>query len=581
MASAAPPAHHDRPPLDEIRHTAAHVLAYAVQDLYPEAKPTIGPAIENGFYYDFDRPEPFTPADLERIEARMHEIVAADYEMTGERVTRDAAIERFADNPYKIELANGIPEHEPITLYTIGAFTDLCRGGHAKSTGGIGAVKLTTVAGAYWRGDEHNPQLQRIYGTAWHSREELDAYLLQIEEAQKRDHRKLGAELGLFSIEEDAGGGLVFWHPKGAIVRGLVETFIREGLAERGYQPVYTPHVVSEKLYEISGHLENYAHGIFGALEVEGQRFRLKPMNCPGHILIYRSEARSYRDLPLRYSEFGTVYRFERSGTLHGLTRVRGFTQDDAHLFCMPEQLQAEFEQTADEAIRLITAFGFGRVTYVLSRRDPATRVASDDVAEAAIRGALESRGLPYDVDEDGGAFYGPKLDINVYDAIGRAWQLGTVQVDFTLPERFALAYRGSDGADHRPVMIHRALAGSMERFFGVLIEHYGGAFPAWLAPVQAVVAPISEHQLAYATDVRDRLRARGFRVEVDTSNEKLGYKIRHWKTQKVPYILVAGRSEVEAGTVAPNERGNDEKRPSITVEAFAEELRDRVTRKV
>ena len=572
--------HEERPPLDELRHTAAHVLAYAVQDLFPDAKPTIGPAIENGFYYDFDRVEPFTPEDLVRLEARMHEIVAANYAMTGERVTREGAIERFASNPYKVELAEAIPENEPVTLYTIGDFTDLCRGGHAKTTGEIGAVKLMSVAGAYWRGDEHKPMLQRIYGTAWHTAAELDAYLLQLEEAQKRDHRKLGAELGLFSIEEDAGGGLVFWHPKGTIVRGIIENFIREGLQQRGYQQVVTPHIVSEKLYAISGHLENYVHGMYGPLEVEGQRFRLKPMNCPGHILIYRSESRSYRDLPLRYAEFGTVYRFERSGTLHGLTRVRGFTQDDAHLFCTPEQLQGEFEQTADEAIRLITAFGFDRVEYFLSRREAGARGPTDGIAEDAIRNALESRGLPYGVDEGGGAFYGPKLDINVHDALGRTWQLGTVQVDFDLPRRFELTYRGSDGADRQPVMIHRALAGSLERFFGVLIEHYGGNFPVWLAPVQAVVAPISEHQLAYATEVRDRLRGLGFRADVDESNEKLGYKIRHWKTQKVPYILVTGRSEVENGTVAPNERGRDEKRPAITVDAFAAELQDRVARK-
>jgi threonyl-tRNA synthetase len=572
---------HDEVPLDELRHTAAHVLAYAVQDLFPDAKPTIGPAIADGFYYDFDRAVPFTPEDLERLDARMREIVAADYEMKGERTTREGAIERFKGNPYKVELAREIPEGEPITLYTIGAFTDLCRGGHAKTTGAIGAVKLTSVAGAYWRGDEHKPMLQRIYGTAWHTKGELDAYLLRVEEAQKRDHRKLGAELGLFTVDEDAGGGLIFWLPNGTIVRGIIENFIREGLAERGYQQVVTPHIVSERLFEISGHLENYAQGMYGPLEVEGQRFRLKPMNCPGHILIYRSEGRSYRDLPLRYAEFGTVYRFERSGTLHGLVRVRGFTQDDAHLFCTPEQLQSEFEQTADEAIRLVAAFGFGDVEYVLSTRDPGERTETDEIAEDAIRKALESRKLPYGVDPGGGAFYGPKLDINVHDALGRAWQLGTVQVDFILPQRFDLKYRGSDGADHMPVMIHRALAGSLERLFGVLIEHYGGAFPAWLAPVQAVVTPISEHQLEYATQVRDRLRAAGLRAEVDASNEKLGYKIRHWKTQKVPYILVAGRSEVEAGTIAPNERGNDEKRPAISVDAFIDELRDRVARKV
>jgi threonyl-tRNA synthetase len=574
-SSAAP---HDGVSIDALRHTAAHVLAYAVQDLFPEAKPTIGPSIENGFYYDFDRGDPFTPEDLGRLEARMREIVAADYPMTGEQVTRDAAIERFRDNPYKVEMARDIPADEPITLYTIGAFTDLCRGGHAHTTGAIKALKLTNVAGAYWRGDEHNPQLQRIYGTAFPEIEQLEAYLAMLEEAARRDHRKLGRELGLYSIEEDAGAGLVFWHPKGAVVRGLIENFIREGLRERGYQPVVTPHIVHEHLYEISGHLENFSEGMFGPIEVEGQRFRLKPMNCPGHILIYRSEGRSYRDLPLRLSEFGTVYRFERSGTLQGLTRVRGFTQDDAHLFCTIDQLQGEFEQTADEALRLVQAFGFEDVEYYLSTR--AERGPSDEVAEEAIRAALASRGLSYKIDAGGGAFYGPKLDINVHDALGRPWQLGTVQVDFTLPERFGLRYRGSDGHDHTPVMIHRALAGSLERLFGVLIEHYGGAFPAWLAPIQAVIAPISEHQLEYAQSVATRLRAAGSRVEVDDANEKIGYKIRHWKLQKVPYILVVGKAEAADGTVAPNERGVDEKRPPLAVDAFIAELQERVSQR-
>ena len=558
--------------LDELRHTAAHVLAYAVQDLFPDAKPTIGPAIENGFYYDFARDEPFTPEDLARLETRMHEIVTEDVAMTGRRVERAEALERYRDNPFKTELASDIPEGEPITLYTIGAFTDLCRGGHAASTGQIGAVKLMSVAGAYWRGDEHKPMLQRIYGTAFPTQTELDAYLVFLEEAAKRDHRKLGPELDLYSVEEEAGGGLVFWHPKGALVRGLIETFIREGLAERGYQPVITPHIVHEKLYETSGHLENFAEGMFGPIEVEGQRFRLKPMNCPGHILIYKSQGHSYRDLPLRYSEFGTVYRFERSGTLHGLTRVRGFTQDDAHLFCTPEQLQGEFEQTLDEALRLMRAFDFDDFEYFLSTREE--RGPTDEIAEQAIRNALESHALPYQIDAGGGAFYGPKLDINLHDAIGRKWQLGTVQVDFVLPERFDLKYRGADGADHRPVMIHRALAGSMERFFGVLIEHFGGNFPAWIAPVQAVVAPISEHQLDYAFSVASQLREAGFRIAVDESNEKLGYKIRHWKTQKVPYILVVGKSEAADGTVNVNERGSDAKR-TIAVDDFAAELRE------
>jgi threonyl-tRNA synthetase len=562
-----------RPTLAELRHTAAHVLAYAVQDLFPDAKPTIGPAIENGFYYDFDRAEPFTPEDLDRLEARMKEIVAADYPMTGRTVTRQEAIDAFPGNPYKNEIAREIPDGEPITLYTIGDFTDLCRGGHADSTGQIGAFKLTSVAGAYWRGDEHNPMLQRIYGTAWNSPAELAAYLARIEEAQRRDHRKLGAELDLFSIEEEAGGGLVFWHPKGAIVRGIIADFISEGLRERGYQPVVTPHIVSERLYEISGHLENFGENMFGAIEVETQKFRLKPMNCPGHILIYESRLRSYRDLPLRYSEFGTVYRFERSGVLHGLTRVRGFTQDDAHIFCTPEQLQGEFEQTLDEARRLMNAFGFSEIQYVLSRRAEGDRVETDATAENAIRKALDRYGLPFDVDEGGGAFYGPKLDVNVRDAIGRSWQLGTVQVDFVLPARFDLKYRDADGHDKRPVMIHRALAGSLERFFGILIEHYGGAFPAWLAPVQAVVTAISQDQIGYAQEVTARLEGAGFRVHLDESNEKLGYKIRHWKTQKVPYILVTGKQEVVDDTVNVNQRGVDEKR-TMSVDSFVEELR-------
>ena len=555
------------------------MLAYAVQDLFPDAKPTIGPAIENGFYYDFDRGEPFTPQDLERLEQRMRDIVSANYEMTGRTVSRDEAVARFAGNPYKAEMAREIPDGEPITLYTIGEFTDLCRGGHAHGTGEIGGFKLTTVAGAYWRGDEHKPMLQRIYGTAWHTQAELDAHLHQLEEAQKRDHRKLGRELDLYSVEEEAGGGLIFWHPKGAAMRAIVEQFIREGLQERGYLPVVTPHVVSEKLYEISGHLENFAHGMFGPLEVEEQRFRLKPMNCPGHILIYRSRPRSYRDLPLRYSEFGTVYRFERSGTLHGLTRVRGFTQDDAHLFCTQDQLQGEFEQTVDEALRLMKAFQFQGFEYFLSTREGSMRGPTDELAENAIKQALEKYGLPYEIDSGGGAFYGPKLDINLHDAIGRKWQLGTVQVDFMLPERFELAYRGSDGGDHAPVMIHRALAGSLERFFGVLIEHYGGNFPAWIAPVQAVIAPISEHQLEYADSVRHTLAAAGFRVEVDQSNEKLGYKIRHWKTQKVPYILVVGKQEAADGSVNVNERGVDAKR-TIPIAEFASELTSKVSAK-
>ncbi|MBV9402580.1 MAG: threonine--tRNA ligase [Candidatus Eremiobacteraeota bacterium] len=568
------------PTLGELRHTAAHVLAYAVQDLFPEAKPTIGPAIDSGFYYDFERSTPFTPDDLARLEARMKEIIAAAHPMVGMTVSRERAIECFRDNPYKVEIASEIPPDEPITLYTIGEFTDLCRGGHASSTGDIGAIKLMNVAGAYWRGDEHRPMLQRIYGTAWPTQAELDAYLVFLEEAAKRDHRKLGQELDLFSIQEDAGGGLIFWHPKGTVMREIVQDFIRQGLRERGYQQVVTPHLYAEKVFETSGHLANFAENMFGPIEVEHQRFRVKPMNCPGHILIYKSHARSYRELPIRYAEFGTVYRFERSGTLHGLQRVRAFTVDDAHLFCRPDQLQNEFEQTLDEALRLLRAFSFGDFEFFLSTREPHLRAATDEVAENAIRNALNKFDLPYEIDEGGGAFYGPKLDINLHDAIGRKWQLGTVQVDFMLPERFDAKYRGSDGADHRPVMIHRALAGSLERFFGVLIEHFAGNFPAWLAPIQAVIAPVSEHQFEYGRQAEAQLKAHNFRVELDESNEKLGYKIRHWKTQKVPYILVVGKNEAGAGTVNVNERGVAENRPPVSVAAFAEELQKRIEEK-
>ncbi|MDQ6932914.1 MAG: threonine--tRNA ligase [Candidatus Eremiobacteraeota bacterium] len=565
--------------LADLRHTAAHVLAYAVHDLFPEAKPTIGPAIENGFYYDFDRQQPFTASDLESLEVRMDEIIAANYVMQGEEVTRRTALQRFQDNPYKLEIAREIPADQPITLYTIGEFTDLCRGGHADRTGDIGAVKLTSVAGAYWRGDEHNPMLQRIYGTAFQTEQELREYLLMLEEAAKRDHRKLGAELELYSIQEDAGGGLIFWHPNGAIVRGIIEEFIRDGLRERGYQPVITPHIVSEKVYDTSGHLENFGQDMFGPVDAEGQRFRLKPMNCPGHILIYKSRQHSYRDLPLRFSEFGTVYRFERSGVLHGLTRVRGFTQDDAHIFCTVEQLYGEFEQTLDEALRLMRAFQFSEFRYFLSTR--ANRASTDEIAEAAIRRALESHDLPYDVDQGGGAFYGPKLDIQLSDAIGRKWQLGTVQIDFMLPERFDLKYRSSDGSDQRPVMVHRALAGSLERFFGVLIEHFAGNFPAWLAPIQAVITPVSEHQREYASAVGDRLKHSGFRISIDDSDERLNYKIRHWKTQKIPYILVVGNNEMAHGTVNVNERGVDQRRAPQSIEEFTNELRTKVMGKL
>ena len=566
--------------LGSLRHTAAHLLAHAVVDLYgDDVQLAIGPAIEDGFYYDFLKKTPFVPEDLHRIEARMKELIAAGLVMKGEPIERDAAEAYYAARrqPFKLDILHGIPQDEPLSMYTIGTFTDLCRGGHVESSRDIGAVKLLSIAGAYWRGDEHNPMLQRIYGTAFPTQAELDAYLKQLEEAERRDHRKLGKELDLFSIEEQAGSGLIFWHPKGGHVREVIEEFIRGELRRRGYEPVYTPHVVRERLFETSGHLASFAESMFGPLSLDNERYRIKPMNCPGHILIYQSRPRSYRELPLRLAEFGTVYRAERSGTLHGLLRVRMITMDDAHLFCMPEQLQQEFENTVDAALTVLRAFKFDDYKMFVSTK-PTNALGDDnlwDRATHAIKAACEHAGLAYEIDEGGGAFYGPKLDIKVRDAIGREWQLSTVQVDFNLPERFALTYTGADGADHRPVMIHRALCGSLERFMGVLIEHYAGAFPAWLAPVQAVVLPITDAQFYYARSVAAELTSAGFRVEVDDSNERLQKKIRNQQLLKVPYMLVVGKSEAADDSV--NVRARSGEQQTMTRPAFIAKLRDEV----
>jgi threonyl-tRNA synthetase len=565
---------------DPLRHTAAHVLAHAVVDLFgPGVKLAIGPSIENGFYYDFLKDAPFVPEDLPRIEARMRELVAKNLEMHGKPVTRDeaAAFYRDKDQPFKLEILAGIPEGEPISMYTIGSFTDLCRGGHVHSTGEIGALKLLSLAGAYWRGDEHNPMLQRIYGTAFSTQAELDAHLLRLEEAEQRDHRRLGKELDLFSITEEAGPGLVFWHANGGRVRAVIEEFEREELRKRGYEPVYTPHVAHEKLFEISGHLQTYGESMFGPMTVEGQRYRLKPMNCPGHIVVYQSQQRSYRDLPIRLAEFGTVYRYERSGTMHGLLRVRGFTQDDAHLFCAEDQLQSEFESTVDAALTILRAFQFNDYRiYVSTRPEKALGEAAVwERATAAIEAACRHADLPYEIDAGGGAFYGPKLDVNVRDAIGREWQLSTVQVDFNLPERFGLTYVGADGAQHRPVMIHRALIGSLERFFAVLIEHFGGAFPVWLSPVQAVVLPIADGQVEYAKGVERALRGAGFRAETDASNERLQKKIKMQQARKIPYMLVVGKNEAAAGEV--NVRARSGEQQAMSLDAFLKQLAEDV----
>ena len=569
--------------LAHMRHTAAHLLAHAVVDLYgPDVKLAIGPAIDNGFYYDFLKSTPFVPEDLERIEARMRELMVRDVAMTGSPISRaDAdAYYKKLDQPFKLDILAGIPPDEPLSMYTIGEFTDLCRGGHVERSSQVGAVKLLSLAGAYWRGDEKNPMLQRIYGTAFPTQAELDAYLKQLEEAEKRDHRRLGKELDLFSIQEDAGPGLIFWHPAGGRVREVIEEFIRGELRRRGYEPVHTPHAVRERLYEISGHLESFSESMFGPLELDEERYRVKPMNCPGHILIYKSRPRSYRELPLRLAEFGTVYRYERSGTLHGLLRVRMITMDDAHLFCTPDQLQAEFENTVDAALTVLKAFKFDDYRLFVSTKPP--NALGDDAlwerATEAIKTACDHAGLKYEIDEGGGAFYGPKLDVKVRDAIGREWQLSTVQVDFNLPQRFGLTYTGPDGAEHQPVMIHRALCGSLERFMGVLIEHYAGAFPAWLAPVQAVVLPISEDQLPYAERVAASLSSAGFRVDIDRSNERLQKKIRTQQMRKVPHMLVVGKSEVADGTVNVRSRAGDQ--ATMSLEEFGIKLRDEVIAK-
>jgi threonyl-tRNA synthetase len=567
-----------------LRHTAAHILAHAVVDLYgDDVKLAIGPAIENGFYYDFLKSTPFVPEDLPAIETRMREIIRSDVAMTGRPITRAEAeaYYRERNQPFKLDILAGIPENEPLTMYTIGAFTDLCRGGHLERSSQVGAIKLLSLAGAYWRGDEKNPMLQRIYGTAFATQAELDEHLKQLEEAEKRDHRRLGKELDLFSIEEAAGPGLIFWHPAGGRIRNVIEDFIRGELRMRGYEPVYTPHVVREELYATSGHLQTFAESMFGPLELDEERYRIKPMNCPGHILIYQSRPRSYRDLPLRLAEFGTVYRDERSGTLLGLLRVRMITMDDAHLFVTPDQLQQEFENTVDAALTVLKAFKFDDYRIFVATK-PEKALGDDALwerATKAIMAACDHAGLKYEIDVGGGAFYGPKLDIKVRDAIGREWQLSTVQVDFNLPARFNLTYTGADGAEHQPVMIHRALCGSLERFMGVLIEHYAGAFPAWLAPVQAVVLPIAEDQIPYAERVAASLASAGFRVEIDRSNERLQKKIRNQQLRKVPYMLVVGKSEIAEGKV--NVRSRSGEQESMTQEAFAMKLGEEVASKV
>ena len=584
-------AQYEESELYRIRHSTAHIMAQAVMEMFPgEAKIAIGPPIEDGFYYDFDLPRPLTPEDLESVEARMVEIIAGDFEFQREVLSAEDAQERFADQPYKIELIEGleaggmdeygepIEEKPEISIYTHDIFTDLCRGPHVESTKKINpkAVKLLNVAGAYWRGDEKRPMLQRIYGTAWASAEELDKYLWKLEEAKKRDHRRLGKELDLYSVSDEIGPGLILWHPKGGMVRKLAEDYAHEEHERGGYEFVYSPHIGKAQLWETSGHLDWYQEGMYAPLDIEGQQYYLKPMNCPFHVQIYKSRTRSYRDLPLRYAEWGTVYRYERSGVLHGLLRVRGFTQDDAHLFCRPDQMPEEIDRVLDFSLNILRAFGFENFQAYLSTRNPEKAAGRPEDWEApteALRNSLERVGVPYEIDEGEAVFYGPKIDLKLNDALGREWQLSTIQFDFILPERFDMAYIGEDGQEHRPYMIHRALFGSMERFMGVLIEHFAGAFPVWLAPIQATLIPIADRHFEYAEKVAAQLREAGVRVDVDQRSERMNAKIRDAQLQKIPYMLVVGDREAEAEQVAVRLRSGEDL-GALSVETFLERVK-------
>ena len=543
-----------------IRHSAAHVMADVVTRMYPETRLAIGPPTEDGFYYDFDTPEPFSDDDLERIEERMKDVIARDFSFELQEYPRDEALEMHSGEPMKLEIIGEIPEGDSITTYRHGEFEDLCAGPHVESTGKIPAFKLLSVAGAYWRGDEHRQMLQRVYGTAFESQEALDEHLRRLEEARRRDHRHLGRQLGLFSMHEETGPGLIVWHPKGATVRGIVEEFWKGEHRNRGYDLVYTPHIGRSTLWQTSGHLDFFKENMFAAMEMEGQDYYLKPMNCPFHILYYKTDLRSYRNLPMRVGELGTVYRNERAGVVQGLLRVRGMTQDDAHIFCRPDQVEDEINGVLDLTFFLMKSFGFDEYNVMLSTRpEKAVGEAEQwELATASLRNTLEARGIEYGLDEGGGAFYGPKIDIHIRDAIGRLWQCTTVQFDFNLPERFGLTYIGEDGREHRPYMIHRALLGSLERFMGVLIEHYGGAFPTWMAPVQAVVIPIAERHLEYARQVEDQIAGAGLRANVDDRNERMNAKIRDAQLQKAPYMLVVGDREAKAGAAAVRLRSGE-----------------------
>ncbi|HEY8195784.1 MAG TPA: threonine--tRNA ligase [Gemmatimonadales bacterium] len=581
----------DRDPeaLELLRHSSAHILATAVRELFPSAGIGFGPPIEDGFYYDFQVDRPFTPEDLERLETKMAEVAGRDFPFVREVVDRAEARRRFADDPLKLERIAELGDNETITVYTDGPFVDLCRGPHIPRTGRLKHFKLLHAAGAYWRGDEKRQMLQRIYGTAWFKKEDLDAYLHRLEEARKRDHRVLGKQLDLFSIQELVGPGLVFWHPKGAMVKWLLTRAVEDDNLRSGYDLVYTPNITREELFKISGHLPLYEANQYppmaaGHEEAEDVRYRVKPMNCPMHALIYKSQQRSYRDLPVRLSEVANVYRNERSGVLHGLLRVRGLSMDDAHIFCTPDQVEDEIFLCLDQVDRLVReTFGF-ELDFEVSTR-PTERLGDDaiwDRAESTLKRALDRKGIAYRVDEGGGAFYGPKIDIKFRDSIGRLWQGPTIQLDFNLPDRFELEYTGPDNKPHRPAMIHRAIYGTLERFTGNLIEHFAGAFPVWLAPEQVRVIPISDAQADAARKLAARLKQAGFRVHVDDSSETLNYRIRAGEVLKVPYMAVIGQREADSDSLALRVRGAGKKQEVMTVSAFLERLGDEVrTRKM
>jgi len=564
-----------------LRHSISHVMAEAVQQLFPNVKVTIGPSIEDGFYYDFDCESTFTPEDLKKIEKRMAEIAAKDEPFTRREVSREEAIELFEKKgePYKVELIQDLPaDVRTVSLYTQGDFTDLCRGPHIPATGKIKAFKLLNVAGAYWRGDEHNKMLQRIYGTGFASTEQMEEYLAFIEEAKRRDHRKLGRELDLFQINEEVGPGLIIWHPKGAMLRTIIEDWERKEHFKRGYDIVLGPQILRDHMWIRSGHMDHYKESMYFT-EVEDQGYGIKPMNCLSHMMIYKSKIRSYRDLPLRYFELGTVHRHEKTGVLHGLTRVRQFTQDDAHILCTPEQLNSEILAIADFVKYAMGIFGF-EYEVELSTRPP-NSIGSDkdwEMATAALEQSLKDNRMPYEINEGDGAFYGPKIDFKLKDALKRKWQCATIQCDFALPERFDLHFVGADGERHRPVMLHRVILGSIERFIGVLIEHYAGAFPVWLAPVQAVLLTVTDSQIPYGEEVFRKMLDAGLRVEKDFKNEKLGHKIRAAQLQKVPYMLVIGDKEVGSGTVSPRQR-DGKNLGAMAVDAFVDLVRQKCSR--